>query len=165
MSPTDLTALVDYHYWARDRVLAAVEPLTTEECSRDLCNSFRSILATLVHLYGAEWVWHARWLGTSPPALPGIDMLQDLAAVKTAWLDIEPKVRSFVNGLSEDALNRHFDYTLFSGKAGRSRIGHSIQHVVNHASYHRGQITTMLRQLGHAAPAQDLIAFYRERGI
>ena len=41
---------------------------------------------------------------------------------------------------------------------------HMVQHVVNHASYHRGQVTTLLRQIG-AAPASslDLIAFYRER--
>jgi uncharacterized damage-inducible protein DinB len=39
-----------------------------------------------------------------------------------------------------------------------------VQHVVNHGSYHRGQVTTMMRQLG-AKPAKymDLIAFYREK--
>jgi uncharacterized damage-inducible protein DinB len=40
-----------------------------------------------------------------------------------------------------------------------------LQHVVNHSTYHRGQVTTMIRQLGAAPPqAMDLIAFYRERG-
>jgi uncharacterized damage-inducible protein DinB len=41
-----------------------------------------------------------------------------------------------------------------------------VQHVVNHASYHRGQITTMLRQLG-APPAKpmDMIAYYRTHGL
>jgi uncharacterized damage-inducible protein DinB len=39
-----------------------------------------------------------------------------------------------------------------------------LQHLVNHGSYHRGQLTTMLRQVGAAAPeSMDLIAFYRER--
>jgi uncharacterized damage-inducible protein DinB len=39
-----------------------------------------------------------------------------------------------------------------------------LQHVVNHGSYHRGQVTTLLRQLGAPAPKSvDLIAFYRER--
>jgi len=39
-----------------------------------------------------------------------------------------------------------------------------VQHVVNHGTYHRGQITTLLRQMGAAPPkSTDLIAFYRER--
>jgi uncharacterized damage-inducible protein DinB len=39
-----------------------------------------------------------------------------------------------------------------------------LQHLVNHGSYHRGQVTTMLRQMGATPPkAMDLIAFYRER--
>ena len=54
-------------------------------------------------------------------------------------------------------------YTLFSGVSSTSPFWQMLQHVVNHASYHRGQVTTMLRQLG-AAPAKscDLITFYRE---
>jgi uncharacterized damage-inducible protein DinB len=56
------------------------------------------------------------------------------------------------------------DYQLFNGAAGRSVFWHMLQHVVNHASYHRGQVTTMLRQLGAAPPkSTDLITFYRER--
>lgn len=41
-----------------------------------------------------------------------------------------------------------------------------LQHVVNHAAYHRGQVTTLVRQAGGESPAaQDLIAYYREKGI
>jgi uncharacterized damage-inducible protein DinB len=56
------------------------------------------------------------------------------------------------------------EYRLFSGATGVSPFWQLLQHVVNHASYHRGQVTTMLRQLG-APPAKstDLITFYRER--
>ena len=53
--------LVDYHYWARDRVLDAVEPLPSEQFLRDLGNSFGSIRDTLVHIYSADWIWLSRW--------------------------------------------------------------------------------------------------------
>ena len=47
----------------------------------------------------------------------------------------------------------------------RSVLWHMLQHVVNHATYHRGQVTTLLRQLGAAPPkSMDLIAYYRELG-
>jgi uncharacterized damage-inducible protein DinB len=35
------------------------------------------------------------------------------------------------------------------------------RHVVNHSSYHRGQVVTMMRQAGVKPPSTDLILFYR----
>ena len=165
MTHQDLCTLVDYHYWARDRLLAAVEPLTAEQFARQLGGSFPSVRATLVHLLGAEWVWHSRWCGQSPSSLPEGEVPADLAGIRDRWLALERDVRSFVQGLGEDGIARRFSYTLFSGAAATSSLAQTIQHLVNHGSYHRGQITTMLRQLG-AAPAgpMDLIAFYREGG-
>ncbi len=74
-------------------------------------------------------------------------------------------MRGFVEGLGEDGGSRVIDYKLLSGQAGSSPIWQMLQHVVNHASYHRGQVTTMLRQLGvQPAKSMDMIAFYRVRG-
>ena len=68
--------------------------------------------------------------------------------------------------LGEDGVARVFEYKLLSGQAGASPFWQMLQHVVNHASYHRGQVTTMLRQLG-AAPAKpmDMIAYLPDAGI
>jgi len=63
MTLTDLQTLVDYHYWARDRLLDAIEPLTAEQWRRDLGSSFKSIHETVAHIYAAEWAWHQRWQG------------------------------------------------------------------------------------------------------
>jgi uncharacterized damage-inducible protein DinB len=117
-----------------------------------------------VHTYSAEWAWHSRWQGTSPTALLPADQFPDLAAVRDAWTELEAKLRAFVDGLGESGIERVFEYKLLSGQAGATPFWQMLQHVVNHASYHRGQVTTMLRQLG-AAPAKpmDMIAFYRTR--
>ncbi len=69
MTQQELRVLVDYHYWARDRMLAAVEPLSLDEFTRDLGSSFRSVRDTLSHLHGAEWIWLSRFQGTSPDSL------------------------------------------------------------------------------------------------
>ncbi len=162
MNVRDLQTLVDYHYWARDRLLAALEPLTPEQYTRDLGSSFKSIRDTATHTYAAEWAWHERWQGRSPEALIAADRFADLAALRAAWSDGERAIRGFVDRLGDADVDRVIEYKLLSGAAGASPIGHMVQHVVNHASYHRGQITTMLRQIG-AAPAKsmDLIAYYR----
>ena len=66
--------------------------------------------------------------------------------------------------MGDAGVTRVFEYKLLNGQPGKSSFWQMLQHVVNHGSYHRGQVTTMLRQLG-AAPAKstDLITFYRER--
>jgi uncharacterized damage-inducible protein DinB len=164
MNLQDLRTLLDYHYWARDRLLQAVDPLTPEEFTRNLGSSFKSIRDTVAHIYAAEWAWYQRWQGQPPAALLPADLFPDVAAVRSQWLELEGKVRGFVDGLGETGVRRVIDYTLLSGQAGTSPMWQMLQHVVNHASYHRGQVTTMLRQIG-AAPGKsmDLIAFYRTR--
>ena len=52
-------------------------------------------------------------------------------------------------------------YANLKGETQRSTVGEVVRHAVNHGAYHWGQIVTLLRQLGHAAPNTDLIAFYR----
>ncbi len=157
-------ALLDYHYWARDRVLDAVAVLTDEQYTRDLGSSFPSIHATLVHIYPAEWVWHVRWEGQSPTALLAVDMFPDVSALRLAWVEHEGRMPTLVTSAGEAGLVRRFEYTLLSGMPGSSTFGQVVQHVVNHATYHRGQVTTMLRQLGAAPPrSMDLIQFWRER--
>jgi len=161
----DLRTLLDFHYWARDRMLDAIEPLTPEQWTRDLGNSFRSVRDTVAHIYSAEWVWYERWRGNAPAALLSAEQFPDVATIRKAWTEHERHVRALLDGLGEDGVARVIPYTLFSGVASASPLWQMLQHVVNHASYHRGQVTTMLRQLG-AAPAKscDMITFYRELG-
>jgi uncharacterized damage-inducible protein DinB len=91
-------------------------------------------------------------------------LFPDLDAIRRAWVEHEGKVRAFLAGLGEGGVNRVIEYTLLNGTAGASPFWQMAQHVVNHASYHRGQVVTMLRQLGAAPPKSlDMIAFYRTR--
>ena len=164
MNRSDVALLVDYNYWGRDRALDAVSGLDAEKYTRDLGNSFKSIRDTLTHTYSAEWVWYTRWHGESPTSPIPMDRFPDLAALTTAWRELEGKIRAFIASQDDAGLARTMSYRLMNGQPGSSVLWQMIQHVVNHGSYHRGQITTMLRQLGAAPPkSTDLITFYRER--
>lgn len=166
MTKTELLHLVDYHYWARDRMLAALDTLPADAYVKPLGNSFASIRDTAAHIYSAEWIWLERWHGTSPTTPLGVEEFPDVATLRGAWAALETKVREYVNGLDGDRVNERVAYRNLAGIAAESSRWTMIQHVVNHASYHRGQVTTMIRQVGEKAPAaQDLIAYYRERGL
>jgi uncharacterized damage-inducible protein DinB len=164
MTRDDVRTLIDYNYWARDRVLDAVQPLSPEQFTRDMGNSFRSVRDTLAHIYGAEWIWYSRWIGESPTALPAADKFPGVASLRSEWRDLEGKIRAYFDGLDDSGVARVIEYKSMMFGPGASVLWQMLQHVVNHGSYHRGQVTTLLRQLGAAPPkSTDLISFYREQ--
>jgi uncharacterized damage-inducible protein DinB len=162
MNLQELRTLLDYHYWARDRVLDAAGKLTPDQFTCDLGSSFRSVRDTLAHMYAAEWAWCSRWQGHSPTTLLSPDMFPDAETLRAKWIDLESDVRAVLERMGGQGLDRVIEYTMINGDARRSIFWQMLQHVVNHASYHRGQVTTLLRQLGAAPPqGTDLITFYR----
>lgn len=164
MNHRDLSELVDYSYWARDRIVDAVSSLETSDFTKDLDSSFGSIRDTLVHMYSAEWVWYSRWAGISPAEHVSAAKYADVAALLADWSDLEHQVRVFVGNLADEDVEREISYTTFDGTVTRSTFGQMIRHVVNHGTYHRGQVTTLLRQVGAVPPVStDLIAYYRDQ--
>src|SRR5262252_5668614 len=79
MNLQDTQNLIAYHYWARNRMLDAVEPLTHEQFLRDTGGSFGSIRNTIVHTFSAEWIWLARWMRESPSGMLSPENFPDLA--------------------------------------------------------------------------------------
>ena len=149
MTIQELRLLFDYHYWARDRILNAVEPLSLDQVTRDMGNSFRSVRDTLAHIYAADWAWYSRWIGNSPTALLPADTFPDIAAIRAAWIELEAQAYGRCWPISTiRASTGSIEYRLLSGQPGSTVFWQMAQHVVNHATYHRGQVTTMLRQLG-----------------
>jgi uncharacterized damage-inducible protein DinB len=163
MTAANIRTLLDYHYWARDRLFEAVEPLDVATFTAPRESSFSSIRDTLAHTCLAEWAWYSRWQGQSPSSFPALDQFANAASLRTAWHELEQQVRAFIEPMSDADVTRVVPYRLLSGVEAASPIWQMVQHLVNHASYHRGQVTTMLRQAG-AKPAKsmDLITFYRE---
>ncbi len=151
--------LYDYNYWARDRQLEACRALTQEQFLRPMGSSFSSLRDTLVHLVGAEWLWLERWQGRSPRALTAAEEFPALAAVEERWRAVEQEVREFLGGLNEEALDRSVTYTNLKGETWTYPLWQALYHLVNHQSYHRGQVTTLLRQLGARAVMVDFLVF------
>ncbi len=163
MNRQDIFTLYDYNAWANARILGTVEALTPEAFLRDLRNSFPSVRDTLAHILGAEWIWLRRWQGESPSqVLPAADF-PTLASLKDRYAALEKERRVFLEGLSEERLLQPFSYRDLAGNAHSLRLVESLQHLVNHGTYHRGQITTMLRQLGAKPVSTDMSRFYLDR--
>ena len=158
-----LTHLLDYHYWAQGRVFSAVESMSPEQFTREVENSFPSVRDTLVHIHFAECVWYARWQN-EPLPMPSPEMFPDVESLRRASETHEVRVRTLLEGLGHDGINAAMDYTSrLDGMDHTSLFWQMFLHVINHSTYHRGQITMMLRQLGAEPVATDLILFCWEK--
>jgi uncharacterized damage-inducible protein DinB len=163
MTTLEVNELYAYNRWAAARILGAVAPLDAEQFTRDTGSSHPSVRDTLVHILGAEWVWLSRWRGVSPRAMsPGWSTL-DYEGLVAQWRRHEAEQAEFLEGLTDGRLDEPVSYTNLRGDPFTMPLRHLLRHVVNHSSYHRGQVTTMLRQLGMPAVATDLVLFHTSR--
>ncbi|HEX6133858.1 MAG TPA: DinB family protein [Longimicrobiales bacterium] len=160
MTIDEARELFAYNRWANDRVLRAAEALGEEQFTRDLHSSYPSVAATLAHILGAEWVWLSRWNGVSPTALPGDWSLDTLDDMRGRWRTIEAEQTRFIESLDDRRLAAPITYRNFAGHTFTVPLATLLRHLINHSSYHRGQVTTMLRQLGAAAVATDLVLYH-----
>ena len=169
MNLSDIRHLFDYTEWANELALKAAAELSDEDLRRDFKISHRSIFATLLHMAGAEWIWLERWQGRSPAGKEAwsrwtTDSCADLKALDQLWLEVIERRAHFISELDEPGLAAERPFRLLSGDPNSLRLVDQMQHVVNHATLHRGQVVGMIRQLGIAPPATDLL-FYLRREI
>ena len=164
MSPEEMRLLYDFNAWANRRALSAAAALTPEQFTKPLGSSFSSVRDTLAHIFGSEWVWFERFQGRSPSSFPDTTH-PDVATLGEHWGEFEPRLLSFVRNLTQADLDRVMEYKTFKFGVYSNPMWQSMQHLVNHGTYHRGQVTTMLRQHGAQPLLTDLMHFYRERAM
>ena len=149
--------MFDYNYWARDRQIQACAGLTEEQFVRPLGNSFASLRDTLTHLLAVEWLWLERWRERSPQILLAPEDFPTLAALSQRWATVEREMREYVGGLSEEALQGPVTCRSTRGQTWTFTLWRMMLHLLQHQSYHRGQVTALLRQLGTAPPKVDFL--------
>ena len=158
----ELRRLFAYNRWATRRLLDAASPLTMEDLRRDLKSSFPSLLDTFTHMLGAEWVWLERWNGRAPTAFLDMSALDSVRALRARWDLLWRDQQGFVDGIEEGDQSRDVAYKTFKGEPDVRPLAELMRHVINHATYHRGQVVTMLRQLGVTPPPTDYVRWLRE---
>jgi uncharacterized damage-inducible protein DinB len=163
MNVEDFRLLYVYNSWANHRTLDACAALREEQFTRDLGSSFRSVRDTLAHICGVEWLWLERWHGRSHNALAPASEFPNLAALHRRWGEVEQNLVDYVASLTPEDIQRTIKHKTTQGVEQEAPLWQMLQHLVNHGTYHRGQVATMLRQLGAKPISTDMILFYRER--
>ena len=160
MTTEEVRELFRYNAWANRRIFDGVAPVPEEQYLRDLKSSHGGLHGTLIHLVWGEQLWLARWRERPSPAAP--QDLRTLAEVRARWEAVEAERNAWFAGFTDARLGDTMSIQPTTGGEFVHSFREMFRHLVNHSSYHRGQVVTLLRQLGRRPPSTDLILFYRE---
>jgi len=159
----EVRELFAYNAWANRRIFTALDALPAGQYFQDLKSSHGGVHGTLCHIVWAEHLWLTRWLGTPSPGVAQGKDLTSLAAVRARWEEVEAERSRFVRDLTEAQLAGTLTVQPTMGGEYVHTLPQTFRHAVDHSSYHRGQIVTLLRQLGVKPPSTGLILFCREQ--
>jgi uncharacterized damage-inducible protein DinB len=154
---------IDYTAWASARLVEAAGRLSSEDLTHDFGTADRSVLGTLVHLFGSDRLWLARLQGGPNPGFV-TDADRSLPVLQNDWPALHQRWRNWALHLTDEMALETLAYNDMKGRPWNQPLWQLILHVVNHGTHHRGQVSGFLRSLGHAPPALDLVLYYREQG-
>jgi uncharacterized damage-inducible protein DinB len=152
-----------YNIWATKTIIDRINKLPNEKIMQEVASSFPSIYKTVNHMWLAEEAWWLRIKLVENPVLQSekftgtfAEQYSHLAKQSALW-------NEWVNNANDNQLNHVFAYV--RNKEQYKMVVHDmLLHVFNHATYHRGQLVTMLRQLGEdKIPSTDFTAYCRQR--
>ncbi len=150
-----------YNAWFNERLYAQVAALPAAERSRDLGAFFGSLSGTLNHILLADRIWLARF-ADSPlrfESLAGAALIRefegldqvlyaDFAQLAAARRETDAVIRAWVEELTPEVLAAPLRYRTSRGEWREHPAWEAAAHLFNHQTHHRGQVTTLLDQLG-----------------
>ncbi|MBK7433590.1 MAG: DinB family protein [Chitinophagaceae bacterium] len=153
-----------YNVWANQKIFDCLKNLSDGQLNKEIASSFSSVYKTVQHMWVAEEAWWKRLKLVEQIELESMtfegnfaDMVKKLTLQSAQWCD-------WVNGASETQLTHVFAYQNTKREQFKQPVFEMLIHVFNHGTYHRGQLVTMLRQLGvEKIPSTDFIEFSRKK--
>jgi len=170
MSPEWLNALARYNRWMNDKLYGLAATLSDEARKRDSGAFFKSIHGTFNHLMVADRVWLARFKGQTAPegfmAPGGIraldqELYADFDDLRRERALTDDELSAWVAALTPERLAAPLVF-IRRGQRMECPLWHTVAHVFNHQTHHRGQLTTLFMQQGHDPGVTDLFAMLRE---
>jgi uncharacterized damage-inducible protein DinB len=164
MTITELQDLFEYNRWAHENILYAAAELAPDKYNAVSNTSPLSPRAALQNMLAEEVAWLSRWEGHSLAEPPDYSECVNTNALLTRWKSLWGRQRRFLESLNEDELSRFVSVRLTNGIEAVQTLGDTMMHMVNHATYLRGQAAVLIAQLGGNIPDSDYFTYCAVRG-
>ena len=153
-----------YNVWANQRLADSITNLSDEQINREINSSFKSVYSTLLHLWDVESVWWQRVKLQEVVEWPGVKFSGSVLELSASLIKQSRQWKDWIELATETVLEHEFIYKNSKKEQFKQPVYEALVHLFNHQTFHRGQLITMLRQVGAASiPNTDLISFYRKK--
>jgi uncharacterized damage-inducible protein DinB len=157
-----LTSYAIYDRWANEQLFNVIVSLTEAQQEQVIKSSFPSIHKTCSHMWDAYRIWWQRLQDDEKIIGPTVDANHPIAYVVEQILIQNQQWTDWVSAASEATLEAELSYKNMKGEPFRQPVKEILLHVSNHGTYHRGQLVTMLREVGvEQIPQTDYIIYSR----
>lgn len=158
-----LQNLTSYNLWANKRMIGMLRE-NEPRIDQVVKSSFPTLRKTLHHIWGAEELWYKRLHGESLPYIPAWDFEGSFEEAEVRFIAVSKLIQDLITQKDEKFLMQSCSYNDTRGNAHINTHWEMIMHCMNHSTYHRGQVVTMLRETGVVKIiGTDLILYFREK--
>jgi uncharacterized damage-inducible protein DinB len=159
-----LVTYASYNLWANKLYVDCINNLEDEQIHQVINSSFFSVYKTLLHLWDVETIWWQRLKLVENAEWPGAKFKGSVMELGNNLLLQSKQWKEWVDLATEAALDHEFIYKNSKKDQFKQPVYEALHHLFNHQTHHRGQLSTMLRQVGvDKIPNTDLIAFSRKK--
>jgi uncharacterized damage-inducible protein DinB len=157
----DWQSMFNYHKWATQKLLDHIDSKDDLLFHQEAKNSFKSISETYSHVLSVDYLWYKRLTGIEKPEWLEFDVTS-VSTTKEAFAKLHEEMEQFFQTLTPDDWTVKLNFTNLKGDPFSNRREEMLFTFINHSSYHRGQVTSFLRQFDLEGIAIDYIYYSKE---
>lgn len=158
-------ALANYNNWTDDIAIEWLNQINDEQWNRPIISSFSSIKQTVIHLVSAKKIWIDFWTKAPNPVYLSSEFKGTKDELIEIWEKASVDLTNFMEKFSDENYRQPVSFIYPNGREGQMIFWQTFHHFVNHATYHRGQLVTLLRQVGFTSFTNTDLATYFIKSI
>ncbi len=159
---TNLDSYVNYNVWANETLLNLINENYTSMLDAEVNSSFKSLRKTIYHIWDAEYIWKRRIEGENIAEFPSKNFSENTDL--NLFIQNSKMFKELVSGMNETQLENKIKYNSIKGDPFENTVSEIVHHCMNHSTFHRGQIISILRILGaEELQSTDLITWLRTK--
>lgn len=162
MNQQYITDLTNYILWADAITMEWLSQITDDQWNQQITSSFSSIKQTALHIASAQRVWLDFWKHTPNPVFLSVEFNGTKEDLIKIWKQSSRDLKKLIENYTEENYTQLITFQWPRGGTSSMQFWQTLNHMINHSTYHRGQLVTLLRQAGFTTlSSTDLATYYR----
>ncbi|MEI9955033.1 MAG: DinB family protein [Ferruginibacter sp.] len=157
-----LQQYASFNIWATNILFERITKIPEEKITQEIVSSFPSVYKTALHLWQAESIWWQRINKAEKIIVLSETFTGSFNELKEGIAQQSRQWKKYVDAIAAEGLNETFSFVR-NGQPFTMIVHDMLLHLFNHATFHRGQLVTLLRQLGEVTdiPSTDFSTYTR----